>query len=125
MKNYEIGYAKPPKHTQYKPGQSGNSQGRAKGCKNRRTLMNEELNKLVKIKEGTKVKSVTKKEAMLMKLMQDAMNGKPHAVKVVLREIDFLETHPPQSTEILTWDEEEKLLLKELLEESEVGKIED
>ena len=27
-KDYEIGYKKPPKHTQFKPGQSGNPKGR-------------------------------------------------------------------------------------------------
>ncbi len=29
--NYKVGYKKPPKHTQFKPGQSGNPKGRPKG----------------------------------------------------------------------------------------------
>ena len=114
MSDDEVGYGKPPKHTQFKPGQSGNPKGKPKGCKNRRTLMDEELNKIVKIKEGSKVKSVTKKEAMLMKLMQDALNGKPHAVKLVLKEVDFLEMYPPITHQEITWGEEQKLLMAEL-----------
>jgi hypothetical protein len=31
--NYKIGYGKPPKHTQFKKGQSGNKKGKPKGAK--------------------------------------------------------------------------------------------
>ena len=39
---YEVGYGKPPVHTQFKPGQSGNPKGRPKGAKNKRPKLNEE-----------------------------------------------------------------------------------
>ncbi|TFL16158.1 DUF5681 domain-containing protein [Jannaschia formosa] len=39
---YEVGYAKPPVETRFKPGQSGNPKGRPKGSKNRRPALNEE-----------------------------------------------------------------------------------
>ena len=29
---YEVGYRKPPKHSQFKPGQSGNPNGRPRGA---------------------------------------------------------------------------------------------
>lgn len=32
---YEVGYCKPPEHTRWKPGQSGNPRGRPKGAKNK------------------------------------------------------------------------------------------
>ncbi len=31
---YEVGYKRPPKHTQFKLGQSGNMKGRPKGTRN-------------------------------------------------------------------------------------------
>jgi hypothetical protein len=30
---YEVGYGKPPKHSRFKKGKSGNPQGRSKGTK--------------------------------------------------------------------------------------------
>ena len=40
--DYEVGYAKPPADTRFKPGQSGNPRGRPKGSKNKRPGLNEE-----------------------------------------------------------------------------------
>ena len=38
-----VGYKQPPKHTQFKPGQSGNPKGRPKGTQNLATDLAEEL----------------------------------------------------------------------------------
>jgi hypothetical protein len=35
-----VGYAKPPRHTRFKPGQSGNRKGRPKGAEARKTIVN-------------------------------------------------------------------------------------
>lgn len=35
--DYEVGYAKPPEHTRFKPGQSGNPKGRKKGKRGLKT----------------------------------------------------------------------------------------
>ena len=40
---YDVGYKKPPKRTQFKPGQSGNPRGRPKGTKNLKTDLAEAL----------------------------------------------------------------------------------
>ncbi|WP_345821102.1 DUF5681 domain-containing protein [Methylobacterium fujisawaense] len=36
--DYEVGYRKPPRHTQFKPGTSGNRRGRPRRSKNIDTL---------------------------------------------------------------------------------------
>lgn len=41
--DYEVGDKKPPKHTQYKKGQSGNPDGRPTGSRNTKTLLRQLL----------------------------------------------------------------------------------
>jgi len=41
--DYEVGYGKPPKHTRFQPGQSGNPKGRDKGKKGLKTDLAAEL----------------------------------------------------------------------------------
>jgi hypothetical protein len=46
--NYEVGYGKPPKETQFMKGQSGNPVGRPRGSKNKpRALTNQALNQII------------------------------------------------------------------------------
>jgi hypothetical protein len=45
--DYAVGYGKPPLHTRFKKGQSGNPRGRPPGAKNLSTLLNEALNEPV------------------------------------------------------------------------------
>ena len=51
---YEVGYAKPPEHTRFQPGRSGNPAGRRKGTKNKPKLpaLNEERLKSVILEEA-------------------------------------------------------------------------
>jgi hypothetical protein len=57
--DYEVGYKKPPKHSQFKKGQSGNKKGRPKGSKNANTLIHEIANKeiTVRAKNGKLIKT--------------------------------------------------------------------
>ena len=50
-RDYEVGYGKPPRHTRFKKGQSGNPRGRPSGSKNLKTLLNEALNERVVVTE--------------------------------------------------------------------------
>lgn len=41
--NYQVGYGKPPKHSRWKKGQSGNPRGRPKGTRGLKTDLHDEL----------------------------------------------------------------------------------
>lgn len=83
-KDYDVGYKKPPKHTQFKPGQSGNSKGRTKGAKNLKTELMEELQEMIPIKEDGKAKKVSKQRAMLKTLTAKALRGDTRAANIIL-----------------------------------------
>ena len=89
-KGYEVGYKKPPKHSQFKPGQSGNPNGRPKGTKNLKTDLEEELKERIPIKEAGKAKKVSKQRAMVKALMAKAVGGDTKAVNIVMGMISKL-----------------------------------
>jgi hypothetical protein len=50
--DYDVGYCRPPVHTQYEKGESGNPKGRTKGRRNVKTELKEIVNKKFKVREG-------------------------------------------------------------------------
>lgn len=75
LKTYEVGYGKPPKAHQFKPGQSGNRQGRPKRPKTLTDHFEHELRKKVTIREGERTRKVTKGELLATRMVNDALNG--------------------------------------------------
>ena len=63
--NYEVGYRKPPQHTRFKPGQSGNPRGRPKAEKSLGAALNDALEAKVKLRGNGKERGVSSLEASL------------------------------------------------------------
>lgn len=70
-----VGYKNPPKHTQFRKGQSGNPKGRPKNSKNLLTYLGAELKRLVSVQENGKRKTISKGEAIAKRLVNKAMEG--------------------------------------------------
>jgi hypothetical protein len=88
----EVGYGKPPKATQWKPGQSGNPKGKVKGTKSLKTVLEKEATGRVVVKEGGKTRTLTKLEAVVMSLSNKALHGD---VKAITQLIALWKEHLP------------------------------
>jgi hypothetical protein len=81
---YEVGYGRTPIHSRFKPNQSGNPAGRRKGQPTPNEIFMKEAARLVKIKRGDTVETITKHEAVIRRLFQAAMEGDMPAARLVL-----------------------------------------
>lgn len=82
--NYQVGYKRPPVQTRFKPGQSGNPKGRPKGTPNHRSTVDKVMNEKVSVREGDKIRLVTKFEAMLQAQTNKGMKGDARGAEMVI-----------------------------------------
>ena len=83
-KGYEVGYGKPPRDSQYRPGQSGYPAGRRKGVRNLKTDVKRTLAMPVKVTKGGRTRTRSTQEAALMVLREKALNGNTRALERIL-----------------------------------------
>jgi len=81
---YDVGYGKPPLHTRFKPGQSGNPKGRHKGLRNFRTEIQEALRSPITVTMGGKTRRISTQLAGVLKLIKRALDGDPRALALFL-----------------------------------------
>jgi len=92
---YRIGYAKPPIHTRFKKGQSGNPAGRPKGIQNIALAISAELSKSVLIRRGNKRAKATKRELHVLQRVNKALRGHVGALRFILRRTRAIEPKMP------------------------------
>jgi len=72
---YAVGYGKPPAHSRFNRGKSGNPNGRPKGTLNFATALLRTLGEIVVINENGRRKEITKLEAAVKQLVNKAASG--------------------------------------------------
>jgi Family of unknown function (DUF5681) len=107
--DYEVGYGKPPRHTRFAKGQSGNPRGRPPGAKSFTTLLDEALNERVLVAENGGRRKVSKRQAIVTQLVNRAATANFPALKILL---DFvrdserqIEPASPESAAFIEADE--------------------
>ncbi len=86
-KHQKVGYGKPPKHTRFKKGQSGNPRGRPKGSKNLSTIMKDLLGRPVTIKQNGRERRVPFCEAFVHRLASRSLEGSPRDMIALMKAI--------------------------------------
>jgi len=103
--DYEVGFGKPPVHSQFKKGQSGNVRGRPKGKQNLVTVINRALNEKIQIVEKGRRKSITKLEAAVKQLCNKAAQGDARSIQQVMSLGDLIGMETPKDIVQLNNDE--------------------
>ena len=82
--DYEVGYGKPPLHTRFKKGQSGNPRGRPRGAKNLTTLVSDALDQLVVVTENGRRREISKRHLGIAQLVNKFAMAEPNATRILL-----------------------------------------
>jgi uncharacterized protein DUF5681 len=78
--DYVCGYRKPPRHTQFAKGQSGNPKGRPKGSQNLNTIVAKVVRQRIRVTENGRSRWITKFEATMLQLINKAVSGDLKAI---------------------------------------------
>nr|WP_246346835.1 DUF5681 domain-containing protein [Sphingomonas jinjuensis] len=100
--DYRAARGQPPRAYRFTKGTSGNPAGRPKGSKNFATLIKRELDRTVNATVGGRQTKVAKREAIVMRLVDNAMKGDHRSIEAVLKygdEAASKTTLPPMDTD--------------------------
>jgi hypothetical protein len=95
---YEVGYGRPPLHSRFKPGKSGNPKGRPKQSRNLRTIVKQVLTEDMHIRNGGRLRRMPAMEALVRTMLARSFKGDPKAfasLMVLSRQSGLMEGDEP------------------------------
>ena len=99
--DYEVGYGRPPRHTRFQKGRSGNPSGRPRGSKSSATLIRQALLARVEVRENGRLITISKLELMIMQAVNKAARGDFRAIEFLFTKVPWLQKdlveHRPSS----------------------------
>lgn len=85
-RGYEVGYGKPPKHTRFKLGRSGNPRGRPKRRGgNLADMLDRALDEKITVTENGRRRKITKRKLIAKQVVKRALEGDEKAAQLFLR----------------------------------------
>ena len=113
--DYAVGYGRPPRHTRFEKGQSGNCRGRPPGAKSLKALLSEALNQSVTVTENGRRHKVTKREAIITQLVNRSATADLRALKILFDMMRDLEAQTePAPRETPAFSEADEKVLEQL-----------
>src|SRR5438477_10438918 len=123
--DYEVGYGKPPRHTRFAKGQSGNPRGRPCGAKNFNTLLEEALDEPVTVTENGGRRKVSKRQAIVTQLVNRSATADFRATKILLDIMRDIERQTePTAPETSDFSEADEKVLEQIRARFSIGKPE-
>jgi len=92
----EVGYGKPPKHTRFKPGQSGNRKGRPRGARGRAQIVQAIAEETHLVTENGVRQRRSTLELVLLSLRNRSLTGSVKAFRAVH---ELLQRYGPQEAQ--------------------------
>jgi hypothetical protein len=80
-----------PDATKFKKGKSGNPRGRPRGAKGMKTLLAQELRASITVQQNGKKTRIRQSEALVKRMVNDALQGRDRPRETVLRYADAIE----------------------------------
>jgi len=87
---YPVGYGRPPRHSRFQKGQSGNPRGRPKRTVTLKTSLEKLLNRKLTVREGERIRRISCWEATQLSLINRAVRGDLVATRLLLQLIERL-----------------------------------
>ena len=100
-----VGYGKPPRAHQFKPGKSGNPKGRPKGAKSEATILQELLQHKIGLSEHGKSRRITLHEAILRRIAEDCLKGNTKSAAFLLNRYHAMTSGEPMESGLSEDDE--------------------
>ena len=117
---YPVGFKKPPAHTRFKKGQSGNPKGRPRGAKNLATLITDALDEKVTVNYRGRPRKATKRQIIITQLVNKSAQADLKATQILLgmmQEIERTKDASPKPASLSEADREVLQLIRNRLGE--------
>jgi Family of unknown function (DUF5681) len=93
----KVGFGRPPVHTRFQPGKSGNPSGSRKKSKDLNARLKKAAEEKVEVQEGGRKRKVKKIDLAVTQMMNKAAQGQPAFLKMALKEIQSAEASEPST----------------------------
>jgi len=109
-KNDDVGFGKPPKHTRFKKGMSGNPKGRPRGSRNLATVLASALREKVVVNENGRRRTMSKLDAAVAQLVNKSASGDLVALRQLVALAGSVENQTSDSPEKTLTEADSKVM---------------